>query len=772
MNREIRICIKMIIVIAVSILFMVLVKNDMVKQSKKQPEGERIRKEDVVIIFETVSNLLGNESAWKEWVNSEDANRMLAEENQELTYKEYRLILDKMNVSEELITAYCFEDKYVPEYYLLKEDFYRFFDAWVIELNLSEKIHKESVTVLISREEAANQLITLDGTEVVCHSSELKELCFTEAVIYSFLPDNGPKEFLTLYRKGDGAFTLPFTWVIQKTEDKVAFFWNNRELKYSGESVRKNEDAKEVIASLTFSKGNLKKIEYYTEKISGKLLNRSAKELTVDGAGTFLLHPEVQIYNLYEKMQTVPLEQLPIGYEFADFVLKDEKICGILMTAEDQMEKIRVAIKDSDFDTLYHNEIRISCDSDATFYYGSLKEPEEMLLKAGEELVIGEDEKYGNSERLLLVPKVHSAKITLHHLNRNKIPVSVRGTVEVLNNGEGYVLINELYLEEYLYSVVPSEMPASYPSEALKAQSVAARTYAFQYLKNPGYPQLGAHVDDSVSFQVYNNIEEHQASTNAVKETKGELLFYEENPITPYYYSTSCGMGSDARVWSKDGKEKFPYLSAGMIEPGRSGQTHTGEEFFREFILSESEDDFEYEIPWYRWTYEVKEFSAELLSERLKARYLAASHQILRKQEDGTYISCEPEAFSKVYQMTPVKRLEGGVIDELELSTDAGTYLIISEYNIRYILTQGGEIVLKNEDKVPCAGLLPSAYFVIDLEKDKEKVTGFRLSGGGYGHGVGMSQNAAKQMAAQGYSYQEILQFFYNDSIIKQLYRE
>ncbi len=58
--------------------------------------------------------------------------------------------------------------------------------------------------------------------------------------------------------------------------------------------------------------------------------------------------------------------------------------------------------------------------------------------------------------------------------------------------GEGLVLINEVLMEEYLYSVVPSEMPASYPAESLKAQAVCARTYGYLHLMRPGYGNLGA----------------------------------------------------------------------------------------------------------------------------------------------------------------------------------------------------------------------------------------------------------------------------------------
>ena len=94
-----------------------------------------------------------------------------------------------------------------------------------------------------------------------------------------------------------------------------------------------------------------------------------------------------------------------------------------------------------------------------------------------------------------------------------------RGIIEVIEEEQGFVIINELPIEEYLYSVVPSEMPAGYPMEALKAQAICARTYAYLHVLSPGYPQWNAHVDDTTSYQVYHNIEEQESTTIAVNET-------------------------------------------------------------------------------------------------------------------------------------------------------------------------------------------------------------------------------------------------------------
>ena len=209
---------------------------------------------------------------------------------------------------------------------------------------------------------------------------------------------------------------------------------------------------------------------------------------------------------------------------------------------------------------------------------------------------------------------------------------------------EGLVFVNELLLEEYLYSVVPSEMPASYPLEALKAQAVCARTYAYRNMSHSGIAAFGAHVDDSAGYQVYNNISENAQTTKAVKETAGQLLYYGDELCGSYYYSTSCGFGTDAGVWKSDGAEDTSYLQARRIgeESGEySGENLKEEEAFTEFITNCYDSDYESGEAWYRWEYEVEEIDREELLENIKKRYDANPRLVLTKNKDGEFESRE-----------------------------------------------------------------------------------------------------------------------------------
>lgn len=128
-----------------------------------------------------------------------------------------------------------------------------------------------------------------------------------------------------------------------------------------------------------------------------------------------------------------------------------------------------------------------------------------------------------------------------------------RGTLEIKlskTNPNALRVINEVKMEDYLLQVLPSEMPESFGLEALKAQAVAARTYALNDYFNSRFKKEGFHVIDDTRSQMYNNVDENTDSTKAIKQTYGEVMLYNGKPIDAKYYSTSSGYGASAHnIW-------------------------------------------------------------------------------------------------------------------------------------------------------------------------------------------------------------------------------
>ena len=101
-------------------------------------------------------------------------------------------------------------------------------------------------------------------------------------------------------------------------------------------------------------------------------------------------------------------------------------------------------------------------------------------------------------------------------------------------------------------------------------------------------------------------------------------------------------------------------------------------------------------------------------------------------------------------------------MDELLVVAGQGSYKIVAEYNIRYILCdRQTEVVRQDNTTIAPKMLLPSGFFIIETSKKGENVVGYTLIGGGYGHGVGMSQNGARALGKKGADYRQILETYF-----------
>lgn len=488
-------------------------------------------------------------------------------------------------------------------------------------------------------------------------------------------------------------------------------------------------------------------------------------------------------------------------------------------------ETIRVLIQNSDYQGIYHKEVKLSCDTEWELHYGLDGELTEKHAVGEELLLDGNSAWFTECARIVLSPAEDGGKISLLSVNRSQGTPAYRGSMEIRKTGQGFVVINELPVEEYLYGVVPSEMPVSYPMEALKAQAICARTYVYAHLESPGYGEYGAHVDDSTGYQVYNNTAEKEEAIQAVQETKGEVVRLNGELVDTYYYSTSCGFGADERVWNPGEEKKVSYLTAASISETAMQQDQNSAEipgteyftaqdmcrgdYFHEFLHNPPETDFERQEPWYRWSITVESLDTESLRRVLKERQEAEPDRILvEKNGDKTEpvgsnagnagsnagnaggnvenvggnagnagsnaeAAGEWEDIGRITDIRIGKRGDGGIAESLVIKGEKKTVTVLSQYNIRAVLCAGGVTAVRQDgSKVELKMLLPSAFFEIESVKEGENMIGYKLYGGGYGHGAGMSQNAARHMAEKGYTTADILLFFYRDCKIENVRTE
>lgn len=271
--------------------------------------------------------------------------------------------------------------------------------------------------------------------------------------------------------------------------------------------------------------------------------------------------------------------------------------------------------------------------------------------------------------------------------------------------------IEEMYLEEYIRGVVAGEMPAEFEMEALKAQAVAARTYAVTRIRQLGGAGCSNHpgadiCTESTHCQDWISKEQRlkawsqedgpkywQKITDAVNETKLQILTYDSLPVMyPMYFSTSSGKTENSKeVFSS----QYPYLRS---------------------VESPNEES----------------------APNFTTRVVFANDKLVSKFSQSEYkINLDKNKLSSLIRI--LSRTEGGSVKSIKVGTKT-----LSGVDVRRILN------------------LNSANFSIEFGKN-ETVFSVR----GYGHGVGMSQWGANAMAKEGKKYDEILKHYYQGVEIK-----
>ena len=320
---------------------------------------------------------------------------------------------------------------------------------------------------------------------------------------------------------------------------------------------------------------------------------------------------------------------------------------------------------------------------------------------------------------------------------------SYHGAVCLKMDAQGITVINEVSLEEYLYGVVAAEMSPAWPAEALKAQAVAARTFAlYNRSKHAGD---GFDSCATTHCQVYNGAADEAASVrNAVDATKGEVLYYQGQPIYAAFHASSGGMTENSEdVWGG----YLPYLRAVKDEDSAS--------------------------PYHHW--QVK-LTAVLLQNKLAATghnigilqriiltpLVAAAGKTADRTASGrissiTFSGTKGSVSLTGTQMRSIFGLKSTLFD-----------LIFEVPDIRKLDASMGF------DKKNITANLPDVRETNYLSEKVHIISGkpgesIIIDGYGWGHGLGMAQWGARSMASH-LSYRDILLHYYTKVDIKKLY--
>ena len=363
-----------------------------------------------------------------------------------------------------------------------------------------------------------------------------------------------------------------------------------------------------------------------------------------------------------------------------------------------------------------------------------------------------------------------------YHWERQETQV-FSGTLKLVVDEEKIVAINILPVEEYLTSVISSEMNANSSLELLKAHAVVSRSWLFAQIekrkalsgKDEGFFSFTKTKEEYIRWydredhtifdvcaddhcQRYQGITKATNATvaEAVKATRGRLLMYDKK-ICDARYSKCCGGATEEfeNCWENT---HYPYLSSirdtdkeeNLPLPDLTKEEEA-ERWIRKApksfsdthdkkILSQILNNYDQETTdFYRW----------------KVRYTQAElAELIRTNTKSDY--------GDIIDLIPVQRGPSGRICKLKIVGTLKTFTIGKEMEIRRVLSDSH---------------LFSSAFVVDKGEVKEGIPqNFILSGAGWGHGVGLCQIGAAVMGEKGYSYEEILLHYYKGAEIRKFY--
>jgi len=310
------------------------------------------------------------------------------------------------------------------------------------------------------------------------------------------------------------------------------------------------------------------------------------------------------------------------------------------------------------------------------------------------------------------------------------------GTLRLQPDAYGtFALVNRVPLETYLQGVVPYEIAPQAPPRAIAAQAIVARTYALRNLRR--FAADGYELCATVHCQVYRGATAAREVTNrAIAATSGLVLTYDSELIDALYSSTSGGVTAPFDdIW--DGTPR-PYLRARLDAPAPVWDLRRApladEATFRQFI--DLRQNFnETGTPAFRWerASSLSDLAADLQQYLERTRHPLAG-------------------FTQLYDLTVVRRSPSGRVLQLDARTDLGTVEL-----------------LKTEAR-SALGPPRSTLFYLEPQRDATgAIVGYTFIGGGFGHGVGMSQYGSYRLARLGWSPEQILAFYYPGTTLQPL---
>lgn len=665
---------------------------------------------------------------------------------EELTGEILQQLLTELGVKEYIDT-----ERMGARHVVTREEWNKVYAQILDLLDMEHSVQMTRVLVLdVLADEECNILVTNAGE----YATALPVSYFVEWNGYEVYVQN--EHCLGVAGKCEEELAVRNAYMTAYADDTVSFLYGGAS--YEKEIGALGAEVEEGVCDIILQNGEICTLRMKKDCIQGELLSYDETSIEIEGYGKIAHVENIPVYQTYGGVVEKSLSDVVLGNMEVTYVTGENHVCAVLVGQPAAIEDIRVLLL-AENGTNFRQEVYLKCDTNATLKCGDKTEnlTPETVIEAQNYLVDM------SVCTLSVTPDFTEGSVFVCDAEGRTITNGYQGTMEVRYYEEGYTLVNDIPFETYLTAVVPSEMPSNYEPEALKAQAVCARSYAYIQLLRGDLAEFGAHINDSTSYQVYNKVAATEASKNAVYETTGQMLIYGDAPVEAFYFSTSMGYTDTEEVWNVS--DTYGYLKSAYLNSDGAKTDLSDEAVFLAYITQPAEG-YDSDVRYYRWfakaDYRQK---TEEINQILISRQAVSPKniQFFKNGEDTALETVNEDTvrgFGKLTDISVQERSCAGSILTLCVQYEKGSVLVKNEYNIRKVLGSGVlKMVYADSTESTSVTMLPSAFCAVTEQEDGTVL----LQGGGYGHGLGMSQNAANGMAKAGMKYTDILQYFYQN---------
>lgn len=532
-----------------------------------------------------------------------------------------------------------------------------------------------------------------------------------------------------------------------------------------------NGSQKDIMCDFYIEEELVMDIVIYEDKIiQGEVVTQNFKDnvkkiyngsIEFENLGAMSYDKNIKVYDdKWNLLEVGTLKNIIVGTANTQFFSENDIVTVAIVKNISNVSNMRVLISNPLSGGYYHDEVIVYSESDFNINSSNV----DFNFSKNIDIVL-DDNLFDDGRIYIDCDKLYIKSIS---------DIPYYGDIEIEKTPYGYLIVNEINLEDYIKSVLASIIPHDLSKDVLMVQSILVRNTAYNQFFDNKYFYYGANVDDTENSQIYNKTLRSQTTDSAVLSTKNKYLTKNNYVISGKYYSTSSGMRANSgEIWADKINYTFPnetleYLTfhneyINDIDFGDLRIDENAHNFFKSTDI----ESYDAASGWFRWNILfTKDEIIETINNNMQNIYDKNKQFITIKDTDGNIVNSAFQPITEFNDIYVKRRGFAGNAMEIIIKSDNHEISVLTHQVICELLApkiDGIEVICHNGINMGNYFILPSSFFTIEKFITSEGVDSVTIYGGGRGHGVGFSQQGGEALAKKGMNYVEILEYYFED---------